>query len=183
MSTRMERRLERKRLWRRDALHFMIGGAILLAVIVLLRTYAFGLITVQGDSMMNTLSAGQVVAVDKTFFRLHEPKAGVIVICKYPDSGDKYVKRVIALPGDEVEIRDGIAYVNGVPREEEYVDYRDHGDFGPYVVEENCVFVMGDNRANSHDSRAEGAIPQDLLVGRVFAVFFPAKDAHFLPVT
>ena len=61
--------------------------------------------------------------------------------------------------------------------------YRDYEDFGPYIVEEGCVFVMGDNRANSHDSRAEGAISEDRIVGRVFAVLFPAKDAHFLPVT
>jgi len=132
---------------------------------------------------MDTLSDGQVVMVDKTFFKMHTPKPGLIVICRYPGSEESYVKRIIALPGDEVEIKDGVTYVNGVPRDEDYVVHRDREDFGPYVVEEGCVFVMGDNRANSHDSRAEGAIPEEMIEGRVFAVLFPAQDAHFLPVT
>lgn len=183
MPTRMERRQERMSLYRRDTVRFAAVIAALLVMVMLVRCFAFSFITVQGPSMMDTLGEGQVVAVDKTFFKIHTPKPGLIVICRYPSSDENYVKRIIALPGDEVEIRQGITYVNGVPRDEDYVQYRDHDDFGPYLVDEGCVFVMGDNRANSHDSRAEGAIPLELIVGRVFAVFFPIKDAHFLPVT
>ena len=183
MPTRMERRQARKSLFKRDATRFLIEAAAVVLVIVLVRIFAFSFISVQGPSMMDTLAEGQIVAVDKTFFRMHTPKPGLIVICRFPGSEEKYVKRIIALPGDEVEIREGVTYVNGVPRDEEYVKHRDYENFGPYTVEDGCVFVMGDNRANSHDSRAEGAISEDLIVGRVFAVFFPIKDAHFLPVT
>lgn len=183
MATRMERRHERKSLFKRDAARLTIIAAAALLVLVLVRSFVFSFITVQGPSMLDTLSNGQVVMVDKTFFSMHTPKPGLIVICRYPGSEENYVKRIVALPGDEVQIKDGVTYVNGVPRDEEYVHYRGHENFGPYRVEEGCVFVMGDNRANSHDSRAEGAIPEELIVGRVFAVLFPAKDAHFLPVT
>ena len=183
MATRMERRQERKSLFKRDAVQLSIIAVAAFAVLLLIRCYVFSFITVQGPSMMDTLSDGQVVMVDKTFFKMHTPKPGLIVICHYPGSEESYVKRIIALPGDEVEIKDGVTYVNGVPRDEDYVAHRDREDFGPYVVEEGCVFVMGDNRANSHDSRAEGAIPEEMIEGRVFAVLFPAQDAHFLPVT
>ena len=64
--------------------------------------------------------------------------------------------------------------------EEDYVSYPCRDDFGPYTVEEGCVFVLGDNRANSHDSRSEGALSCDMIVGRVVAVFFPLGQAHFL---
>lgn len=183
MATRMERRQERKSLLKRDATRFSIVVIAVMLVIVLVRCYVFSFIRVQGPSMMDTLNEGQLVMVDKTFFKMHTPKPGLIVICRYPGSEESYVKRIVALEGDVVEIKEGVTYVNGVPRDEGYVDYRDYKDFGPYIVEENCVFVMGDNRANSHDSRAEGAIPEDMIVGRVFAVLFPAKEAHFLPVT
>ena len=183
MATRMERRQERRSLLRRDIVRLSILAAVLMILLVIVKSFVFSFITVQGPSMLDTLSEGQIVMVDKTFFRMHNAKPGLIVICRFPDSEENYVKRIVALPGDEVEIKDGITYVNGVPRDEDYVHYRDYEDFGPYIVEEGCVFVMGDNRANSHDSRAEGAISEDRIVGRVFAVLFPAKDAHFLPVT
>ena len=183
MPTRMERRHERKSLLKRDVVRLVIEVLAVALVLVLVRTFAFSFITVQGPSMMDTLQEEQVVMVDKTFFKLHTAKPGLIVICRFPGGTENYVKRIIALPGDTVEIKGGITYVNGVPRDEDYVTYRNHEDYGPYVVEEDCVFVMGDNRANSHDSRVEGAIPEDLIVGRVFAVLFPAKEAHFLPVT
>lgn len=183
MATRMERRQERRSLLQRDVARLSVLAAALLILVVLVRCFVFSFINVQGPSMLDTLSDGQIVMVDKTFFRMHKAKPGLIVICRFPGSEENYVKRIVALPGDEIEIRDGVTYVNGVPRDEKYVHYRDYENFGPYVVEEGCVFVMGDNRANSHDSRAEGAIPEDRIVGRVFAVLFPAKDAHFLPVT
>ena len=183
MPTRMERRQEKQQLFRREAIRFGILAAAVLLAVTLVRTYVFSLIAVQGPSMMDTLSDKQVLAVDKTFFAFHEAKPGLIVIFRYPGSDENYVKRIIALPGDEVVIHEGVTYVNGVPRDEEYVHYRDHEDFGPYIVEEGCVFVMGDNRANAHDSRAEGAIPEDLITGRVFAVLFPAGEAHFLSMT
>lgn len=180
MPTRMERREQRNRIHRKEALRWAAELAVVVLLALLVRKFVFSLTTVQGPSMMDTLVSGQVMAVDKTFFHLHEPTRGLVVICRYPDSQEYYVKRIIGLPGDEIEIRQGVTYVNGVEQQEDYVAYRDYEDFGPYQVEEDCVFVMGDNRANSHDSRTEGAISQSAIVGRVMAVFFPLNEAHFL---
>ena len=180
MSTRMERRAERIRLQRREIARWLAELAVVLLAALLVRAYVFSLTTVQGPSMMDTLQSGQVVAVDKTYFHLHEPQRGMVVICRYPGSRDYFVKRIAALSGDTIEITGGVTYVNGQAMEEDYVSYPCRDDFGPYTVEEGCVFVLGDNRANSHDSRSEGALSCDMIVGRVVAVFFPLGQAHFL---
>ena len=180
MPTRMERRAERIRLQRREIARWLAELAVVLLAALLVRAYVFSLTTVQGPSMMDTLQSGQVVAVDKTYFHLHEPQRGMVVICRYPGSRDYFVKRIAALAGDTIEITGGVTYVNGQAMEEDYVSYPCCDDFGPYTVEEGCVFVLGDNRANSHDSRSEGALSCDMIVGRVVAVFFPLGQAHFL---
>ena len=180
MPTRMERRAERIRLQRREIARWLAELAVVLLAALLVRAYVFSLTTVQGPSMMDTLQSGQVVAVDKTYFHLHEPQRGMVVICRYPDSRDYFVKRIMALAGDTIEITGGVTYINGQAMEEDYVSYPCRDDFGPYTVEEGCVFVLGDNRANSHDSRSEGALSCDMIVGRVVAVFFPLGQAHFL---
>ncbi len=182
MATRMERRTQRHRVQMHIAVRWAGRALVALLVLLLMRRYVFTLTTVQGPSMMDTLDSGQVVAVDRTFFALHEPMRGVVAICTFPDTGEKYVKRIIALPGDEVRIEDGVTYVNDMPLTEQYIEYGCHEDFGPYTVPGGQVFVMGDNRANSHDSRNIGAIEQNNLIGRVFAVFYPLKEAHFLPL-
>ena len=180
MPTRMERRAERIRLQRREIARWLAELAVVLLAALLVRAYVFSLTTVQGPSMMDTLQSGQVVAVDKTYFHLHEPQRGMVVICRYPGSRDYFVKRIAALAGDTIEITGGVTYVNGQAMEEDYVSYPCRDDFGPYTVEEGRVFVLGDNRANSHDSRSEGALSCDMIVGRVVAVFFPLGQAHFL---
>lgn len=180
MPTRMERRAERIRLQRREIARWLAELAVVLLAALLVRAYVFSLTTVQGPSMMDTLQSGQVVAVDKTYFHLHEPQRGMVVICRYPGSRDYFVKRIAALAGDTIEITGGVTYVNGQAMEEDYVSYPCRDDFGPYTVEEGCVFVLGDNRANSHDSRSEGALSCDMIVGRVVSVFFPLGQAHFL---
>ena len=183
MPTRMERRAEKVRLQRRETVRWLAELAVVLLVALLVRTFVFSLTTVQGPSMMDTLLSGQVVAVDKTYFHLHEPQRGMVVICRYPGSREYFVTRIMALAGDTIEITGGVTYVNGQPLEESYVSYPCRDDFGPYTVEPGCVFVLGDNRANSHDSRSEGALSRELIVGRVVAVVFPLGDAHVLTET
>ena len=180
MPTRMERRVERIRLQRRETLRWLAELTAVLAIALLVRTCVFSLTAVEGPSMMNTLQSGQVVAVDKTYFHFHEPQRGMVVICRYPESREYYVKRVAALAGDVIEISQGVTYLNGQALEEDYVSYPCREDFGPYTVEEGCVFVLGDNRANSHDSRNEGALDRSVIVGRVVAVCFPLGQAHLL---
>ena len=119
------------------------------------------------------LHSGQFVAVEKLSCRIHGVQRGQIVICRYPGSYEYYIKRVVALGGDTLEIRDGVTYLNGQALQEDYVTHPAQEDFSLITVEPGHVFVMGDNRANSHDSRAEGALEESDIVGRAVCVLFP----------
>ena len=180
MPTRMERRQERARRRRREARAWLLELAAVLVLSVLVRTFVFSLTTVQGPSMRETLHSGQVVAVDKLYAAIGDFSRGAIVICRFPDSRDYYVKRIVGLPGETIEIRGGKTYIDGDALSEPYVLYPAQEDFGPVTVEADEVFVLGDNRANSHDSRSEGAIPRESVVGRVMAVCFPPEEMRLL---
>ena len=100
------------------------------------------------------------------------------MICRYPGRGDtNFVKRVVGLPGDTVELRNGWLYVNGERYEEPYIqdEYRSGllNNFGPVTVPEGRYFVLGDHRNNSNDSRSQGAISRDMIIGHVRSVVFP----------
>ena len=131
--------------------------------------------------MMNTLLDGEFMISTKFDYLFGDPERFDIVICRYPGRGDtNFVKRVVGLPGDVVEIREGYLYVNGEKYEEAYIDddYRVRGgsngySFGPYTVPEGEFFVMGDHRNNSNDSRALGSISRNMIVGHVRHVLYP----------
>ena len=149
-----------------------ILGAVLAAFLI--RTFLFTMIRVDGHSMLETLQDGDRVFVSILDVRLGGVDRGDIVICHYPDRGwTNFVKRVIALEGDTVEIKDKVTYLNGEPLDEPFVVYPDKADFGPVTVPEGKVFVMGDNRANSSDSRYVGALDENMIVGRVRLRWWP----------
>ena len=109
---------------------------------------------VQGASMLPTLREGERVLVDKLTYKLREPARGEVVVFRYPaDMRRKFIKRVIGVPGDVVEVRDWLVYVNGEPLHEEYILGPTYDEFGPVEVPEDTVFVLGDNRNHSEDSR------------------------------
>ena len=181
MPTRMERRQERVQRCRREALAWIIELTVVFVLAMLVRTYVFSLTSVQGPSLLETLHSNQVVAVDKLYYRLNRFARGQVVICRYPNSSEYYVKRIIALPGETLEICGGKTLINGQELEEGYVRYAAQEDFGPVSVGKDEVFVMGDNRANSYDSRQEGALDANMIVGRVVAVCLPVWEARWLP--
>jgi signal peptidase I len=99
---------------------------------------------------------------------------------KCPGPGDVFVKRLIGLPGDTVEIRDGQLYVNQEPLPEPYVYAGEvGGNFGPFEVEDDSYFMMGDNRDQSCDSREWGTVPRENLIGPVFARYWPIRRIGF----
>jgi len=154
--------------------------AAALAIVLVVHTFVFNLSTVKGNSMLPTLEDGEWLFVNKIGFLLGKPERGDIVILKDPKGSlgfrEYLVKRVVALPGETVEARSGILYVNGREVAEPYTDTRiEDGDFGPVTVPDGHYFVMGDNRhrAASTDSRSFYAVPEELIKGKVQFVLWP----------
>ena len=110
-----------------------------------------------------------------------DPKRFDVVICRYPGRGDtNFVKRVVGLPGDTVELKEGYLYINNEKIDEPYIqdEYRSGwlNTFGPCTVPEGHFFVMGDHRNDSNDSRSQGALPRNMIVGHVRSVLFPFNE-------
>ena len=139
---------------------------------------------VQGTSMEPTLVNSERLLVNKMLYRFTPPGHGDIVVFRYPRAPDRdYVKRVIALPGETIEIKMGRVYVDGALITEPYVVRMGGASFPAMTVPENHVFVLGDNRANSDDSRSFGPVPYDLIKGRAFIVFWPLGRMKTLSAT
>lgn len=111
-------------------------------------------VIVPSGSMENTIMIDDKVVALRLSYLFSDPERGDIVVFPYPDNEKvDYIKRIIGLPGDTIEGKDGLVYINGDPLEETYVTAPIDNDFGPYVVPEDSYFMMGDNRNNSEDSR------------------------------
>ncbi|NLJ80535.1 MAG: signal peptidase I [Firmicutes bacterium] len=127
---------------------------------------------VDGASMENTLFHGERVIVDKLTYRFREPRRGEIIVLNMPNS--KYIKRIIAVAGDVILEREGVIHVNGAPLKESYVDNRTKMSWGPFLVPEGHVWVMGDNRPRSDDSRGSvGFLAVTDIIGRALFRFWP----------
>ena len=140
-----------------------------IVVLLLVRAFLFEPFGVPSDSMRPTIRAGDQVIVDKRAYPGEAlPRIGDIVVLEGP-GGATYVKRVVAVGGQRVEIRDGVLFVDRRPRRERYVDHDlvDGFFFGPAFVPTGAVFVLGDDRGDSEDSRDFGPVPADRVVGRV----------------
>jgi signal peptidase I len=152
--------------------------AIVTAVVLalLIRIYLFEIILVVGESMVPTLDDGDRVFVSKIVYIIGEPERGDLVIFKTPEDGrTSYVKRLIGLPGDQVRIEDGVVYVNDEPLAEPYIAEQPYNDFALETVPEDKIFVLGDNRNHSKDSRDYhvGFVPMDNLVGKAMWRIWP----------
>jgi signal peptidase I len=142
---------------------------------------------VDGSSMEPTLQSGDRVFVNKLSYRLHDPNRGDVVVLHQRSGASErdLIKRVIGLPGEEIEMQSCQVLVDGAALTEPYlapetVNGDCGGDFEPVLVPDDTVFVMGDNRGGSQDSRQLGPISYDDLVGRAFVVFWPIGDWQWL---
>lgn len=154
----------------------VLVGAVLVAL--LLRATLFQAFWIPSASMETTLLISDRVLVNKVSYQLHDINRGDVVVFANPDfqPGDPkdLIKRVIGLPGDTVEAHENSIYINGKRLEEPYLDEGERTlDFDPIVVPEEHVFVMGDNRDESLDSRVFGPISTELVTGRAFVLFWP----------
>ncbi len=148
-------------------------------VALVIRAFFVEPIRVDGDSMLPTLIDGEHMVVEKLSYWTRGPARGEIIICFYPGYTESCVKRVIGLPGDAICVRNGRIYVNGEALDESSYWTGDIiGEMEPVTVGEKEVFVVGDNRNSSKDSRAPsvGCIPYNKIVGRVTAVIWPLSE-------
>jgi signal peptidase I len=134
-----------------------------------------------GPSMQPNLYVGDRLMTEKISYYLHPPRRGDVVIVERPVGETSLVKRVVAVEGEVVEVRDGHTFVDGQPIEEPWVEHFGGQDYGPALVPPDHLFVVGDNRAVSRDSRAIGPVPVDSIRGRVWLVYWPLDQIELVP--
>ena len=158
-----------------------IATAVVLALII--RTFIVELYLVDGPSMRPTLQSAERLVVNKFIYRFREPQRGEILVFQYPrDPRRDFIKRVIAVPGDTIEIKDGQVYVNSQLMNEPYILSKTRGDYPLAEVPAGHIFVMGDNRNNSEDSRFAdvGNISKGQIYGKVWFIGQPFSRTGFV---
>ena len=185
-----------------------IVEAVLLALVVFLLLQAtVRNFKVDGSSMVPTLEEGNYLLVNRlTYFRLdtarlsrvvpfwkvteptprfalHAPRRGEVIVFEFPfDTTKDFVKRVLAVPGDTVEVRDGTVLIDGVPLPEPYLDREDSSNDGPVFLGPGEYYVLGDNRRSSNDSRSWGPVPEGNILGKVWLVYWPFTGIQALNI-
>lgn len=169
---------------RRSALVELVETLAITLVLFLAARASLQPFTVQGQSMEPTLHNHEYILVEKVTYWLHAPQRGDVVVFRYPgDPSVDYIKRVIGLPGDHVQIHDGGVYVNGKRLTEKYIaappDYSGC-TYCDVTVPRNDLFVLGDNRDNSSDSHEWGLLPRGNVIGRAWISYWPLPDLSIL---
>src|ERR1700676_1434270 len=167
------------RVWTRDLL-IAIGLALVIIV------FLYQPVKVEGTSMAPLLSDQERIFINKFVYRFEDIHRGDVVVFWYPlDRSKSFIKRVIGLPGETVDIRHGLLYVNGQLIPEPYVppQYTDVSDFGPVKVPKDSYFVMGDHRISSNDSRVFGPVASQFIYGRAVFAYWPVDHFGSLSTT
>jgi signal peptidase I len=166
-------------------------GAVASVVVLLLVSYVFQLSVVDGDSMNPSLEDSEFTIVNKLIYRLHKPERGDIIVFRaWNEEGRDYIKRVIAMPGETVTLKEGWVVVKGLKLNEPYkLKPLDHPFTYPrelwhpnkITVPPGHLFVLGDNRENSTDSRTEGPLPMKNILGKASFIIWPSGRWGFIP--
>lgn len=162
---------KRKKSMIRELLETVISAGVIAFIII---TFIGQVTVVRGASMEPTLHNNERLIANKISYRFESPKRSEIIIFKPPlEIKRNYIKRIIGLPGDKIEIIKGEIYLNDNKLEDNYVKYKSYEDIPALVVPDDSFFVLGDNRSNSSDSRYWGFVPRKNVVGKAWVVFWP----------
>lgn len=170
--------------WRVEALEWGKSFALAIILALVIRIFLIEVYIVDGVSMQPSLHHGERVLVNKLVYRFTEPGFADVIVFRYPRDRERdFIKRVVAVAGQTVETRDSHLYVDGMRLTEPYLDVATHGTFGPTVVPDGTVFVMGDNRQFSLDSRdpAVGFVPITEIKGKAMVIFWPLPALRLVP--
>lgn len=168
----------------REAKDWVISILIAVILAFFIRHFIVELYMVEGPSMRPTLVSGERLVVNKFLYRFKTPERGEIIVFRYPrDPQRDFIKRVIAIPGDTIAIKDGRVVHNGKVLDEPYILERTLGSYPEATVPPGHVFAMGDNRNNSEDSRFRnvGFVPFELIKGKAMLIFWPVDQLKTLP--
>jgi signal peptidase I len=177
--------------WQKLLKEYVEALAVALVLALFIRTFVVQAFKIPSESMVPTLLVGdhllvskfaygiKLPIVDKTLIKTGDPEHGDVIVFEYPENRDlDYIKRVIGLPGDKIELKNNVLYRNDQPVEEPYKHLEDHlvpgtkVNWGPETVPANQYFVMGDNRDHSQDSRYWGFVPRDYIRGKAWVIYW-----------
>ncbi|MFQ6100804.1 MAG: signal peptidase I [Anaerolineae bacterium] len=172
----------------RSLLREVLETILLTVILFLVLNATTGRFQVRGSSMEPTLHDGQYLVISKLSYWIHLPERGDIIVFHPPrDPAEDYIKRVVGLPGEQVEIRDGEVWVDGTLLEEYYIT--NHASYsGAWSLGGEEYFVLGDNRGNSDDSRNWGTLQRENIVGKAWLCYWPPEEwglmaHHIFPET
>jgi signal peptidase I len=151
-----------------------------IAIALLINIFVAQAMVVQGPSMLPTLHYDQRVMVEKVTYRVLGPRRGDVVIIEVQGEAEPLIKRVVALSGETVEVRDGQVFINGELLEESWTTQRGGPNYEATLIPPLHVFVLGDNRGSSRDSRSFGPVALDHLVGRAWLIYWPLDQAELI---
>lgn len=162
-----------------ETLDACIFAAVLSLVIITFVVQAF---YIPSGSMEPTLMVNDRILVAKFLYRFEPVRRGDVIVFRYPLNPQRdFVKRVIGLPSDRVQLREGVVYVNGHRLDErDYAIKPDFGNYGPVTVPPGQYFVLGDNRNNSEDSRFFGFVPRANIIGKAVFIYWPPQRVGFV---
>jgi len=160
----------------RSLLREVLETVLLTAIVFLVLNTATGRFQVRGSSMEPTLHDGQYLVISKLIYWIHSPERGDVTVFHPPNNpADDYIKRIVGLPGEQVEIKNGAVWVDGVLLDESYIT--DAGSYsGEWRLEDGEYFVLGDNRDNSSDSHSWGLLPEGNIVGKAWLCYWPPEE-------
>jgi len=141
---------------------------------------------IPAGSMLPTIKINARVVIKKTAYSSQPPQRGDIVVfqptevLKKQNFTEPFLKRIIGLPGETLQVKNGLVYINGKPLKETYIEEPAQYEFGPVVVPANQYFMLGDNRNNSYDSHYWGFLPRELIIGKAIGIFCPVDNQQIL---